>query len=49
MDITDAERVLADLVSKSLVVAFTRQISNEVSEEGGVPRLGEMDLRPQER
>ena len=49
MDIADAECVLEDLVSKSRVVASTRQISNEVNKEGDVPRLGEMDLRPQER
>ena len=48
MDITDAECVLADLVSKSFVVAVTRQISDEVGEEGGVPRLGEMGPRPEE-
>ena len=47
MDIADAEYVLADLVSKSCVAAVTRQISDEVGEEGGVPRLGEMDLRPE--
>ena len=49
MDITDAERMLADLVSKSCVVAVTRQISDEVGKEGGVPRLGEVDLRPEAR
>ena len=44
MDIADAECVLEDLVSKSRVVASTRQISNEVNKEGDVPRLGEMDF-----
>ena len=47
MDLKDAECVLADLVSKGCVAAVTRQISDEVGEEGGVARLGEMDLRPQ--
>ena len=47
MDLKDAKCVLADLVSKSCAVAFTRQISDEVGEEGGVPRLGEVDLRPE--
>ena len=48
MDLKDAERLLADLVSKSCVAASPRQISDEVGAEGGVPRLGEMDLRPEE-
>ena len=49
MDLKDAERVLEDLVSKGCVVAVTRQISDEVGEEGGVPRLGEMDFCTEER
>ena len=49
MDLADAERLLADLVSKSCVVAFISEEFNATSEEGGVPRLGEMDLRPQAR
>ena len=49
VDITDAECVLEDLVSKGCVVAVTRQISDEVGEEGGVPRLGEVDFCTEER
>ena len=47
MDIADAERVLEDLVSKSCFIKITSEESDEVGEEGGVPRLGEMDLRPE--
>ena len=47
MDLKDAERVLADLVSKSCVIKITSEESDEAREEGGVPRLGEMDLRPE--
>ena len=49
MDITDAERVLADLVSKSRFIKITSEESDAVGEEGGVSRIGEVDLRPQER
>ena len=49
MDIADAECVLADLVSKSRFIKITSEESGAVGEEGGVPRLGEMDLRPQAR
>ena len=47
MDIADAECVLADLVSKSRFIKITSEESGAVGEEGGVPRLGEMDLRPE--
>ena len=47
MDLKDAERVLEDLVSKGCVVAVTRQISDEVGEEGGVSRIDKVDLRPE--
>ena len=49
VDLKDAKCVLADLVSKGCVVAVTRQISDEVGEEGGVPRLGEVDFCTEER
>ena len=48
MDLKDAECVLEDLVSKGCFVAVTRQISDEVGEEGGVPRLGEVDFGTEE-
>ena len=48
MDITDAECLLEDLVSKSCVAASPREESDEIGEEGGVPKLGEVDLRPEE-
>ena len=49
MDLADAERLLADLVSKSCVVAFISEEFNATSEEGGVSRPGEVDLRPEAR
>ena len=47
MDITDAECVLADLVSKSCFIKITSEESDAAGAEGGVPGLGEMDLRPE--
>ena len=47
MDITDAECVLEDLVSKSRFIKITSEESDAIGAEGGVPRLGEMDLRPE--
>ena len=49
MDIADAERLLEDLVSKGCVVAVTRQISDEVGEEGGVSRIDKVDFCTEER
>ena len=49
MDLKDAECVLADLVSKSRFIKITGEESDATSEEGGVSRIGEVDLRPQER
>ena len=49
MDITDTERGLEDLVSKSRFIKITSEESDAVGEEGGVPRLGEVDRRPQAR
>ena len=48
MDITDAECVLEDLVSKSRFIKITSEESDAVGAEGGVSRIGEMDLRPEE-
>ena len=48
MDIADAERVLADLVSKSRFIEITSEESDEVNKEGAVPRLDEMGPRPEE-
>ena len=47
MDIANAERVLEDLVSKGCVVAFISEESDAAHKEGGVPRLGEVDIRPE--
>ena len=49
MDLADAERLLADLVSKSRVVAFISEEFNATSEEGGVSRIDKVDLRPEAR
>ena len=49
MDLADAERLLADLVSSCQVVAFISEEFNAAGAEGGVSRPGEVDLRPQER
>jgi len=48
VDIADAERVLADLVSKSRFIEITSEESDEVNKEGAVPRLDEMGPRPEE-
>ena len=48
MDITDTERGLEDLVSKSRFIKITSEESDAVGAEGGVSRIGEMDLRPEE-
>ena len=48
MDITDAECVLADLVSKSCFIKITSEESDAAGAEGGVPRLDEMGPRPEE-
>ena len=47
MDIANAERVLEDLVSKSCFIKITSEESDAAGAEGGVPGLGEMDLRPE--
>ena len=49
MDLADAERLLADLVSKSCVIKITSEESDAVGAEGGVSRIDKMGLRPQER
>jgi hypothetical protein len=49
VDITDAERLLEDLVSKSRVVAFISEEFNATSEEGGVSRIDKVDLCPEAR
>ena len=49
MDLADAERLLADLVSKSRVVAFISEEFNATSEEGGVSRIDKVDRRTKER
>ena len=48
MDITDAECVLADLVSKSRFIKITSEEFNATCEEGGVSRLGEVDFCTEE-
>ena len=47
MDLADAERLLEDLVSKSCFIKITSEESDAAGAEGGVPGLGEMDLRPE--
>ena len=49
MDITDAECVLADLVSKSRFIKITSEECDEVNKEGGVSRIDKVDRRTKER